>query len=295
MGVPVYNGAKFLGDALECLSQQDFGDFEVIVSDNGSTDSTPDIAAAYVAADRRFRYYREERNRGLPWNFNRSLELARAPLFTWNSADDRALPGHLGACVRALEADPQAMLAYAGVQLIDASGSVIGTKGESAEVAGPRPRDRVRGFLDGQLLQAIGWGGVLRTGVLRDFGGLPGYYGGDVTLGVVLAMRGRFVRAAGCSYQCRRHPDQATNLQTAELGRQLAAFDPDHVPTFAFPAWRLSASALAAVLAAPAPMPERLLSCAAFLQLWSARQWRAFPFDIKRNLRVLRARLTTAQ
>ena len=77
IGLPVYNGERYLAQSIECLLGQSFTDFELIVSDNASTDSTPAIVRRYAEKDSRVRWFRSETNRGLAWNFNRVVELAR--------------------------------------------------------------------------------------------------------------------------------------------------------------------------------------------------------------------------
>ena len=76
IGVPVFNGEEGLAVALDSLIAQDYPNLEIIISDNASTDNTPEICAEYVRKDHRFRYYRSEKNRGTTWSFNRVFELS---------------------------------------------------------------------------------------------------------------------------------------------------------------------------------------------------------------------------
>ena len=64
IGMPVYNGAAFLKESLDSLLSQTYGDFELIISDNASTDETESICRSYAAGDPRVRYQRQEENRG---------------------------------------------------------------------------------------------------------------------------------------------------------------------------------------------------------------------------------------
>jgi glycosyltransferase involved in cell wall biosynthesis len=88
IGLPVFNGESFLQESLESLLGQTYEDFELIISDNASTDSTPDIVAKYKALDPRIRYFRQPRNIGASENFLFVLSQARAELFMWASHDD---------------------------------------------------------------------------------------------------------------------------------------------------------------------------------------------------------------
>src|SRR5215217_3975058 len=76
IGLPVYDGAMFLAEALDSLLAQTFTDFELIISDNASTDATQSICEQYAAHDCRIRYLRQDINRGLAWNLNHVFELS---------------------------------------------------------------------------------------------------------------------------------------------------------------------------------------------------------------------------
>ena len=86
--IPVRNGERFLGRALDSLLAQDFDDFEIVVCDNASTDKTPEVMRRYAERDRRVRCTRNEEDIGQIENFNRVYELARGEFFRWMGADD---------------------------------------------------------------------------------------------------------------------------------------------------------------------------------------------------------------
>src|SRR3954466_4130607 len=92
IGLPVFNGEKYLPEALDSLVSQDFEDLEIILSDNGSTDSTQNICREFAAKDPRIRYHRNQTNIGASKNYNRVLELARGEYFKWASHDDICHP-----------------------------------------------------------------------------------------------------------------------------------------------------------------------------------------------------------
>jgi glycosyltransferase involved in cell wall biosynthesis len=88
IGLPVFNGEAFLHESLDSLLGQTFDDFELIISDNASTDATADIISRYEALDSRIRYVRQSENIGGSENFLYVLSQARAELFMWASHDD---------------------------------------------------------------------------------------------------------------------------------------------------------------------------------------------------------------
>lgn len=108
-GLPVRNGAPFIGIALDSILAQDYGDFEVVVSDNASDDGTCDILAAYAQRDSRVRFFPSPENIGQNPNFNRVLELARGKYFRWIGMDDRLDPSYASRCIAEMEAHPEAI------------------------------------------------------------------------------------------------------------------------------------------------------------------------------------------
>ena len=88
IGLPVYNGEKYITDSIEALLGQSYTDFELIISDNASTDSTGDICRRYEKEDSRVRYFRQPQNIGLAPNHNFVVHEARGELFKWAANDD---------------------------------------------------------------------------------------------------------------------------------------------------------------------------------------------------------------
>ena len=128
IGMPVYNGERFLVETLESLLAQTYRDFEIVISDNGSTDGTRRICEAFARKDPRILYHREEENRGAAWNYNRVVALARGRYFKWAAHDDLCMPTYLERCVDALDSDPAVVLAYPDDQDIDEDGNPIDRK-----------------------------------------------------------------------------------------------------------------------------------------------------------------------
>ena len=88
IGVPVYNGEETLTAALDSLLAQSFSDFEIIVSDNASTDKTEEICLSFCKRDSRIIYVRQEKNIGAAKNFEFVLKKSQGRYFTWAAADD---------------------------------------------------------------------------------------------------------------------------------------------------------------------------------------------------------------
>lgn len=88
IGMPVYNGEKFIIEALDSILAQTFTDFELIISDNASTDGTEAICNDYATRDSRIRYFRQNENAGALFNFKFVLNEARGSFFKWAAVDD---------------------------------------------------------------------------------------------------------------------------------------------------------------------------------------------------------------
>lgn len=122
VGLPVYNGERYLRTTLADWRRQTVADFELLVVDNASTDATEAICREAAAEDERIRYVRNARNIGALPNANRAFALARAPLYALSAHDDRHAPDFLERLVAALDADPGAVLAYGDQTLIGSHG-----------------------------------------------------------------------------------------------------------------------------------------------------------------------------
>jgi hypothetical protein len=119
VGLPVFNGADRVGGAIESLLDQSFADFELVISDNHSEDETWEVCRQYADGDPRIRCVRQTTNIGANGNFNALFRMAKGRYFKWAGHDDRWDPKFLETCVRRLEENPQAVLAYCGEQYVD--------------------------------------------------------------------------------------------------------------------------------------------------------------------------------
>jgi glycosyltransferase involved in cell wall biosynthesis len=125
IGLPVFNGERYLARALDSLVAQDFEDFELIISDNASTDGTSEICQEYAGRDRRINVHRNERNIGAVGNFNRTLQLSSGDYFKWAAHDDWCAPEFLSRCVEVLDEDPSMILCFTAMGVADAEGRVF--------------------------------------------------------------------------------------------------------------------------------------------------------------------------
>lgn len=124
--VPVFNGGPFLAECLESILAQDFGDYELLLSDDGSTDGSAAVIERYARRDRRIRWWRNPRNLGIGGNFNACLKAAQGRYIKYVLQDDKLIdPSVVRRMVAALESDPSVVLVVSAAQLIDAQSRPI--------------------------------------------------------------------------------------------------------------------------------------------------------------------------
>src|SRR5438067_2227569 len=119
IGMPIFNGKSYVEDALRSLLDQDYPNFDVIISDNASTDGTEELCRGYAQRDPRVRYFRNIQNIGAAKNFTRVFERSSARYFMWAAHDDLWARTYVSRCVGALEQNPDCALCATGIQFID--------------------------------------------------------------------------------------------------------------------------------------------------------------------------------
>src|SRR5438445_9254453 len=148
VGLPVYNGERYLQNALTSLLEQDFEDFELIVCDNASTDGTGEICRFFAQKDARIRYFRNETNIGLSANHNRTFELSTGQYFKWAAHDDDFPRAMLTRFVSVMEeSEPCVSVVYSPCEYIDEVGSVQGVDSDSVNSNDPWPHKRLAHLL----------------------------------------------------------------------------------------------------------------------------------------------------
>lgn len=123
--MPVYNGIKTVGKAIESLLGQTHGDFVLFISDNASRDGTSELLRSYAARDRRIRLVRQERNRGASWNFLFVLRQATCPYFMWAASDDYWDADFVRENLLQLRTDPRVVLSVSQAFFIAKDGSLV--------------------------------------------------------------------------------------------------------------------------------------------------------------------------
>ena len=191
VGMPCYNSERWLEQAVDSLLAQTFGDFELIVCDNASIDSTWEILQRYARVDSRVRAHRNAENLGASANYNRVFELATGPYFKWASSNDWCAPVFLQVCYDALESDEGAVAACPRAALFDTR---IDEAQPYAHGLDLRQDDAVERFIGALAIRRnITMNGLMRSTALRKTEMVRPYYGSDCVMVAALAMQGKLL------------------------------------------------------------------------------------------------------
>jgi glycosyltransferase involved in cell wall biosynthesis len=310
LGLPVYNGERYLRYALDAVLAQTFEDFELIICDNASTDATEVICREYVARDARIRYHRNAQNLGAAPNYNRTFDLSRGQYFKWMAHDDLLAPEFLSYCVGLLDRQPDAVLCQGQTVFIDPDG-----QGLRYDPIHCRFFDRLgRGYRKpeflpklqasdpasryGEVLFNMRWCfevfGIIRADVLQRTSLIGPYYGSDKVLLAELSLMGRLVQLPEPLFFRRCHAEQSS-FARAKTGAWIATqtkFPPlGGFGKFIFPRVMCTLGYWRAIFKTPLSWDERG-RCLWTLLRWllKVNHWHRFAAEMDRQSRHIRQR-----
>jgi glycosyltransferase involved in cell wall biosynthesis len=284
IGVPVYNGEDFLREALDSLVAQSFGDFELLISDNASTDSTRDICAEY--RDSRIRYHRNETNVGAARNYNALVHMARGELFKWAAHDDVCAPDFLKRSVEALDANPAAVVGYTQARIIDEHGRDVDYANgyePGVTLASPHVHERFRELIC-RRHRCFPVFGVIRTEALRKTPLLEVFSHADRLLLGRLLFLGPFAQVPEALFLSRVHATASGQLFSTP-DALLRWWDPKLKGRLLMPHWRVFFEYFRVAGSSPARRADRLRCYAEILRSIGIPWWRRkLADDLKRPL-----------
>ena len=214
--MPVFNGERYIKSAIDSILGQTYEDFELVISDNASTDNTQNICLDYKAQDSRIRYQRSKENVGAPPNYNRVFLLSKGQYFKWAAHDDVMAPTYLEKCMNVLENDSSIVLCQSKVGRIDEDGKIVGNWDDWTlrNIGSFKPHER---FAD-----MISWRntGLTLMGVVRAEcmarTPLHGYYlGADLNLTAEVSLMGRVYEIQEHLFFRRDHGQAYSNMYNA--------------------------------------------------------------------------------
>lgn len=267
LGMPVFNGERYIEEAIQSILAQTYDNLELVICDNASTDRTEEICRAFVARDKRVRYHRNPQNIGAHPNYNRTFELSGGKYFKWVPHDDVLRPDYVSACVEALEADPGAVVCQTQLDFIGSAGEPLGVCGTDllgAQAALPAQRFGSAILTPHNCYEVMG---LYRRDVLQHSILLMSFHGADRALIAELTLYGRFLHVSLPLLGVRDHKERYTRSQVKPKERA-AWHDARLKGKLTFPTWRLYREYWAMLIRSKVSAGQKLRSSLLLLQWW---------------------------
>jgi len=274
IGVPVYNGARYLADCLDSLLAQDHSEFRVLIADNASSDDTREIAQRYAAGHPRVKYHRHASNIGMYGNMHFLLRSATTPYVKLANCDDFWAPQMLTGALHVLESDATVALAYPMMTLVDSAGAPTQRYTKRLHLVESDPVVRFKRVLNeiGLVSQLMG---VMRTAIVQRMRPLRNVPGEDIPFVCEMSLYGKIFQTDAYHYFRRMHPESSSYRRDSKEHQVRLVLASD-VTKARFVAWRLNAGLLSRVAASPIPVRSKaaLLSNLARRMIWQRRDLR---------------------
>lgn len=285
IGLPVFNGADYIKQAIDSILAQTYTDFELIISDNASTDKTQQICLDYTKRDKRIRYYRNKENIGAAANFNRVFLLSSGKYFKWAAHDDVLGPDFLLKCIEILEANPSVVLCHSKTGRINERGELTGEYDFDSKTNWAKPHNR---FGDLILFDNDAWValfGLMRSDSLRKTQLLGSYESADRNLLAEISLVGEIYSIPETLFFRRDHPKAYTNKGYNSRHEILKWWKPNIATSkFVFPYWKVFVEYCKSVRLMPLKWSERLL-CYIRIAEWLLKEGlRLMLIDLELNI-----------
>ncbi|MDR4459439.1 MAG: glycosyltransferase family 2 protein [Nitrospirales bacterium] len=251
VGMPVYNGERYIEEAIRSILGQTFEDFVLIISDNASTDRTEEICRDFTLEDKRIMYLRNQENMGASNNYNRLFRLARSKYFRWFNADDLCSPELHEKCVAVLEGNPDAVLCYGKTCLIDQDGNYSENYDDNLNLQQSTAYERLSRFFDvvGQTNVIYG---LMRTSAVAHTSlmGNGSYPAADTNFMAELTLYGKFIEIPEQLFYRRMH-FEASSSERGDESKQQLFWTGNSRSKFTMPTWKKNIAIVKAVHSAP--------------------------------------------
>ena len=271
IGLPVYNSERHLPQSIESLLSQTYRDFVLVISDNASTDATPDICRRYASQDSRVRYYRNVVNIGLSGNFNRVFELNQSKYFKWATADDFWASEMLEDAVAVLESDPSIVLCYPKTVIVDGEGREQGPYEDKLHLMQEDPADRFLAVIENIRLvnQHLG---VLRADAIGRTQLFGRHVSADIGFVAEMSLYGKFFEVKKHQFFRRFHAE-SSSWKRGDEEQEARRFHAANVRRVPFNTWLYHRTFSRAVLHSPLSLARklRLLGRLGKLMYWDSR------------------------
>ncbi len=271
IGLPVYNGERYVLEAINTLRAQSFRDFELIIMDNASTDRTEELCRNAAAGDDRIKYHRNDANIGPVKNFNRVFQFASRKYFKWAAHDDTYAVDYLEKCVSILDRHEDVVLCTARTRLIDDQGRVAKDYLSDIYLDSPLAYRRFRASLENFMTYEIF--GVIRREALQRTPLLGSFGHADGILLAWLSLQGRIHVVPEFLFFNRDHPEKSKNFYS-NYRDYTVWLDPTKAGKILLPRWRMGYEYVRAVLSTRLAAVDRV-RCGLQMVHWLKIFWKS--------------------
>lgn len=206
VGMPVYNGERYVEAAIHSNLEQTYPHFELLISDNASTDATEEICRSFADADERVKYSRNPVNIGAAANYNKLVAASHGKYFRWSNADDLISPHLLERTLPVLESSPDVVIAYGRTCLINAQDETVRAYDDNLNLQSESASQRYLDFRRQLGLTNIIYGLMRRSAMQRtDLFGNGKLPAADVNFMAAMVLLGKFVEIPEVLFYRRMH------------------------------------------------------------------------------------------
>lgn len=255
IGIPVYNCESYIQQSVESMLEQTYGDFELVIADNASTDRTEEICRSLVEKDNRVRYVRNEHNLGGPGNFRHVFSLCKGEYHKWTTADDYCAPTVLEKCVEVLDREPDVVVCYPKTTFIKEHGEFIEEYDDDFHLLEDSPSARFIRILDA-VAYCHAHLGVIRRAAMERTNLIGDELSSDFRFLAEISLYGKFYVVPEHLFFRRFHETSSSWART-DMDHQRAYYDPERQSKFKMHAWRRYLNLFHSVTRAPIPMREK--------------------------------------
>jgi glycosyltransferase involved in cell wall biosynthesis len=278
IGLPVYNGENFVAEAIQCVLDQTFSNWELIICDNSSTDRTVAICRVFADRDSRISVHQNARNMGASFNYNEVFRFSRGKYFKWMAHDDLFAPQFIESCIKELEKDERLVLVFPKMCHVAVDGRLLRRQASELSVLGPTAESRAK-----QVMSLATQGmdfiwltyGLIRREVLEQSGAMSLFAGQDQLLLFKIALRGGIKQLKEEMFFRRDHAEASTCKRGSTVRERAKFAYADDNRRLVLPWCRLLKEHLVCVLHSPIPFRSRLRCTGAVLKRFLAA-WKFF-------------------
>lgn len=277
LGLPVYNGEKYLEKTIDSILAQTYRDFELIICDNGSNDRTQEVCEYYCQRDERVKYHRNPKNIGIAPNYNKAFELSSGKYFKWADYDDILAPEFIAKTVAVLDQYPDVSVAFPKTKFIDGNGDLLEDFEPPDEACSSKAHIRFKSLIlnpDHIVSQASG---LMRSEIVRRSVMNGSYPCSDEVLIAHLSLLGIFYEIPEHLFFYRLHARQSTKGVLASERARVVFYDTSLEGKIVLIKWLYLKTCMFAIWTAPISFFEKIM-CTLYMGRW---------MFVQKNLRSL--------